>query len=72
MLEPFVRPEKRSVLFVGSVTIASRPWSILPEPRVGLLVTEQVMVVMVYIRGMAGKVIRRLESQMRPAETGAR
>lgn len=69
VLQSLVRAKERSVLFVGSVAIAGRPGAVLPEPRVGLLVAEEVVVVRVGFDPVAGKVIWRLESEMRPAET---
>ena len=69
VLQSLVRAKEGSVLFVWCVAIAGRPGAILPEPRVGLLVAEEVVVVRVGFDPVAGKVIWRLESEMRPAET---
>lgn len=47
MLESFMRPEERSILLIRRVPITSGPGPMLPESCVGLLVTEEIMVVMV-------------------------
>lgn len=47
VFQSLMRTEERSVLFVGRVSIACCPRSLLPEPHVGLLVTKEVLVIMV-------------------------
>lgn len=57
MLQPFMRSKERPGLFVGGVTITRCPRPMLPEPSVGLLVPEEVMVVVVGLGPVVGKVI---------------
>ena len=76
VLESFMRPEdmwpkERSILVIGGVAIAGDPRPVLPEACIGLLVPEEIVVIRVWVGSMHGEVIRRLESEVRPTETGA-